>query len=214
MKEYGCISYEDNKSAFLAGRYGMSDNKTQDNNSIDGHELSDVTGYEASSDLMEAVLSHYVNHHKVVLQKLRHAKMATLQGMEEIKGMLDSAKEVSDNEAFREIQKYDETWDQVIARFRESGVGEDELKAIENMLLSIPHAIKKYYDTLVKNDALISALLAELDIEKYEKACELVREVQERPNPMSGLGPEEYDAVFAKAIEKVQKAYKIYNTSE
>ena len=35
--------------------------------------------------------------------------------------------------------------------------------------------------------------MAELEAEKYKRALRIVREVQSKPNPMSGLSPKDYD---------------------
>lgn len=46
---------------------------------------------------------------------------------------------------------------------------------------------------MLAQDKALQALIAQLADDKYMKAFALINEVQSRINPLTGLGPEEYD---------------------
>jgi len=145
---------------------------------------------EITEELLSYVLGHYIKHHKVVLTKLNHAQKATEESIAEIKQLL---KNIEETEEIKKIKLYDNMWGLIIETFRQSGVSEDELNNIENILLTIPETIKKYYDILIEKDKALQSLIKDLNSDKYQRAFEITNKVQANINPMSGLGPEEYE---------------------
>lgn len=152
---------------------------------------------DMANDLMAVVLEHYIRHHEVVFKKLHVAQEATVKSIEELENMSSSLRSKSGHN-IEDIRKYDHMWSAIIEMFKAHGATEDDLDRIEQVLLTIPRAIKQHYDMMVAQDQALQALIASLDTEEYKKAVKIINEVQSRPNPMSGLGPEEYKPVPSK----------------
>lgn len=148
---------------------------------------------DQAHELMHLVLEHYVTHHQVVFKKLEHAQNATVKSIKELEGMSASL-QAKAGHSVEDIRKYDHMWAAIIQMFKAHGATEDDLERIEQVLLTIPRAIKRHYDMMVEQDKALQKLIASLDTEEYRKACMIINEVQGRPNPMTGLGPEEYNA--------------------
>ena len=154
---------------------------------------NDLPDPEESHALMELVLEHYIKHHQSVLKKLVHAQHATMQSIREIEELNKEIQADENLQEFQTVRKYDKMWGQIIELFENSGLSETELHKVEDMLTTIPKVIKKYYEMLVQNDKILMQLINELNSEKYKKAIKIVNKVQQRPNLMTGLGPEEYE---------------------
>lgn len=155
----------------------------------------DLPDAETGQRLMELVLDHYVKHHGVVLRKLIHAQTATIQSLEEIDGAT-AKQEESLTDSLRElhvVKRYEEMWAEILDLFRSCCLSEPELQKIENLLVTVPKIIRKYYELLVQQDKVLQALIEELQAEKYKRAFAAVDQVQARPNPMTGLTSEIYD---------------------
>jgi hypothetical protein len=151
---------------------------------------------KASQEIMALVLDHYVKYHNVVLKKLQIAQEATAKSIGELKTLPEgqgAAREQVGNLDDAEI--YDEMWGDIIRIFKSHGISEEDMKKIEAILLIIPRQIKAHYDAIMAEDRALQVLIRKLNSDEYKKAYEIVREVQIRQNPMSGLGPEEYDDV-------------------
>lgn len=155
----------------------------------------DLIDPENAELLMGYVLEHYIKHTEVVFKKLGHARAATHEGIKEIDGDDKASKKME------EMQAYDEMWAKIIAMFEKSGVSEEELVRIEEILGRIPRLIKKYYDTLVEQDAILQELMKELQSEEYQQAIETVNRVQSEADLMSGLDPNEFD------LEEIKQAF-------
>lgn len=56
----------------------------------------------------------------------------------------------------------------------------------------MPRIIRKFYDVLVRKDEVLQILIAELDSDVYRQAIMRTSQIQNRPDPMSGLNPSEY----------------------
>ncbi len=153
---------------------------------------------------MEIVFDHYVKHHKVVLTKLGHAQSATAQSIQEINNLREQFELEDDTKNFSELQKYDAVWETIIQMFRRSGVSEEELAKIENILLTIPKAIRQYYDLLIQQDRMLQALIAELKHERYEKARAEIAKVQNFPDMMSGLPANEFEPINDHKAELIE----------
>jgi hypothetical protein len=158
------------------------------------HAYEHKEGAAQAEEATLAVMEHYVRHHEVVLRKLNHAHKATLDSIREIEEMMaelnDASAHVSE---LAEVRKYDSLWITIIDMFRQAGVSETELGKIEGVLGGIPRAIKTHYDALVAQDKVLLKMIEDLGAEKYRRAFEMIRQVQSKPNPMTGLSPYEYD---------------------
>lgn len=159
-----------------------------------GHSFSE----EKLQDAMLCVLEHHVKHHQIVFRKLGHAQKATTQSIEEMQEIISRLRNESQSRELTEIKKFDKLWQDVIELFENAGLSEEELFKIEDILLTIPKMIKKYYETLVVQDEILNKLSRELKDLDYDKSIKIVREVQDRPNPMTGLEPGIYDLETAK----------------
>ncbi len=152
----------------------------------------------ASKDLMEIVLQHYLKHHEIILKKLVHAQKATEMSMAQLREMSDA----------NNAENVDVMWAEIINMFRDFAASEDELFNIEDLLGTVPKTIKEPYEELVENDDELQKLKAELDSDEYKKAKEAVNRVQAEPNPMSGMTADEYakkaeDSDMVKALRFV-----------
>lgn len=144
--------------------------------------------------LMCSVLEYYIKHHDVVLKKLDHARDATKKSINEIDVVSKASILDVPDEQKQEIQAYDDMWMQIIEHFRDSGVSEDELIKIEEILTKIPRLIKKYYDLLVEQDHVLQKLMEELKSDEYQEALEITENIQSRTDSLSGLSPHEFDS--------------------
>lgn len=149
---------------------------------------NDITGLdkETSQEVMTLVLDHYIKYHGVVLKKLQIAQEATAQSIGEVASIVQPA---------QGAEKYDEMWGSIIGVFESHGVSEEDMKRIEDVLLIVPKQIKAHYDRIMEQDAELVALIEKLNSDEYQKAYEIVKDVQIKENPLSHLGPEEYDDV-------------------
>ena len=159
----------------------------------DSPESGDYPDAEMSHVLMEHVFEHYLKHHSVVLRKLVHAQDATLKSIQEIEELRKQIKADEAHHEFQTVKKYEKMWKQIIELFENSGLSEAEVQKVEDMLVTIPKVIKRYYEVLIQQDKVLHELIEELNSEKYKVALAAVKKIQSRPNLMTGLGPEEYE---------------------
>lgn len=158
------------------------------------HAFEHNEGAAQAEEATLAVMEHYIRHHEVVLRKLNHAHKATLDSIQEIEQMMAALDDATAHRhELAEVRKYDGLWITIIDMFRQAGVSETELGKIEGVLGGIPRAIKTHYDALVAQDKVLLKMIDDLGAEKYRRAFALIREVQSKPNPMTGLSPHEYD---------------------
>jgi len=151
----------------------------------------DLPDAKEADRLMDCAFEYYLKHYQVVQKKIVHARTATQQSMEEYEHTQGNSK---DSKEFQDMEKCDSLWHMITELFKNAGVAEDDLTKIESILLTIPRTIKQYYDTLIEQDKPLLLLVKELAAEKYKKACEIIENIQKRPNEMSGLDSKEYDA--------------------
>ena len=142
---------------------------TQQQTSLENRpeELDDETAYA----LTETVLSDYLALHKRVLHKLRHARQATLDTLEEINHFFELVK-LDDA-----IHQYSDMWDRDIKRFVGSGLTEDELHHIEDALDSVPLAVRAHYQMLLDSDPPPGM---DIDPEQRDRAYKIIREIYQK----------------------------------
>ncbi len=138
---------------------------------------------EHNKALTTTVLDHYLKHHELVLKKLLLVQKATQISIEKLTRLASGASP----------EEFDTIWDETIEMFKNCGVSEEELFAIEDVLVTIPKAIKDPYQTMIDEDDSVQALLKQINRQEYEKAMVAIKKVQSKTNPMSGLGPDEYE---------------------
>lgn len=172
---------------------------TGDETRLDINEIETLMGY---------ALEHYIKHYDAVLRKLEHAKSATQKSMDDVQKEKNPGAAQGGYAELDEIKAYGDMWGKVISLFRDAGVSEDELVRIESILGGMPKLIKKYYDILLLQDAVLQSLLRELESEKYRQALEVVSRIQSKPDAMSGLDAREFDF----ALEEKQKRAFIFRT--
>jgi len=155
-----------------------------------------AAGAETSEDeqeLVKSLLTHYMQHHETVLQKLKFAQDATLQSINEVRDVGEELQN-RDNTNLHEFSRFEKMWEEIIALFLEGGLAEDDIFAIEDMITNIPPDIKKHYNQLTQQDKSFLTLLEAMNHEAYRKARDVAIQVQDAPNPMTGMTKEEYEA--------------------
>lgn len=153
--------------------------------------MTEITG---KSDLTSIVLSYYLKHHDLVLRKLKHAQTATKESLKII--------EAADK---KHTQSLEHLWADILNLFEKFAPSEDELFQIEALLGKMPKTTKELYDKLVENDKAIQVLIEQMSTDTYLEAVKTITKIQSKPNPMSGLGPEEYALRKATKISDVIK---------
>lgn len=152
--------------------------------SLAPYEVGDV---ESAHALMACVFEHYRKHHEVVLRKLQHAQSATAQSIQEAheRRVTNTGGRNADRED--DVKICVAMWEVVIRTLRTHGLSEDELSAVEDILLEIPNRIRNYYHTLLEQDEDLQAAIEDLQSEKYKRAFVVVDKIQSRPDRFSGL---------------------------
>ena len=145
---------------------------------------------EAEQELVKSLLTHYMQHHETVLQKLKFAQDATLQSIQEVRDVEEELQS-RDNTNLHEFSRFEKMWEEIIALFLEGGLGEDDIFEIEDMITNIPPDIKKHYNQLTQQDKSFLTLLEAMNHEAYRKARDIAIKVQDGPNPMTGLTKED-----------------------
>ncbi|MCB1530787.1 MAG: hypothetical protein H6853_06460 [Rhodospirillales bacterium] len=157
--------------------------------------MTDMPDRETSHEVMKLVLDHYIKHHSVVLKKLQIAQEATAKNLEEIRGISGRLGAEEKDSPLDDARKYDDLWGSIISAFEEHGISEEDMKRIEDILLVIPRQIKVHYERIMEEDKALCRLIEKLNSPEYKKAYDIVKQVQAKENPMSHLGPEEYEDV-------------------
>lgn len=159
---------------------------------------------ETINHVMLLSFEHHQLHREILLQKLRHAKEATGQGLRVIESFsaIDHGQPIRE---FREIEDYEALWDSAIALFEDSFVPDDALEKIENLLSTIPFLIKKYYDVFVEHDIVLQQMIKQARAQKYAGALRCIKEIQNRPCLMSGLDPKEFTSALKISMERSLK---------
>ena len=154
----------------------------------------EVLDLKKTESVMACVLEHYLKHYDIVLKKLSHARDATKQSIKELDEISLNNEDSSDSDEDRVIvEAYDGMWDTVITQFRDAGATEEDLLKIEAVLEKIPRLIKKYYDTLVEQDALLQEIIKEIQAPKYAEAMKITKKIQGGTDMLSGLEPDEFE---------------------
>ena len=124
-----------------------------------------VMDKQQETELMLTVLSSYLDHHNLVLQKLILAQKATIMCVQELQEQFQGDPETVNN-----------TWSEIIQVFDDSGLTETELFSIEDIIGRIPKNIKLHYEALVNEDTQIAELKSKIDINAYKDAFTQIEE--------------------------------------
>lgn len=152
-----------------------------------------------AQDLLKRVMEYYNIHYDVVQKKLDHAQTATHESM----------KEANDWD-MKVIGSYDSAWKEIINMFQTCGMTQEELFEIERILGALPDNIRGHFERLIKMDRMLQTMMMTLKKLNYEEAMKTINQVQSQPNPLTGLGPEEYDLRPQATTEAKQvQAFKI-----
>lgn len=152
---------------------------------------------EEDQALVKSLLSHYMDHHEAVLQKLRFAQDATAKSIAEIQGIREELQS-HDNASIASFSKFEKMWEEIIEMFLKGGISEDDIFKIENLVTNIPEDIKKHYDDLTQQDKSFLTMIEALNHDAYRKARDVALEVQAKPNLLTGLTPDTYKAKSAE----------------
>lgn len=151
------------------------------------------TDKHGNDDPMMLVLDHYLKHHQIVLKKLRIAKQSTHISINEIKDIKERFDLKTEIKEFKDIDHMNDLWTEIISLFEHSGISEEELHEIEKVLITVPKAIKQHYVKLLEQDQELTKLIETIQSDRYQKAYKIVKDIQNEPNPMSGLEAKEYN---------------------
>ncbi len=157
---------------------------------------------EAAEHYAELALTYYMKYFEMVKEKLSIASEAT-----QVTG------KAAENGS--QLDYYAIEWDRILKKYIENGAAEEDLSQIENILVTIPWAIKENYDSLIAQSEKIKKIMEELSSEDYKEALQAVQDIQSRPNPLSGLIPEEYTEEEKRLSNHIQnEEMKIAKESE
>lgn len=172
----------------------------------DGLEIEAINS-EESLEMMQLVFNHYLNHHKAVFKKLHHARDATQKSYEELEHLTGDLRVSQDApQPLTRAHIYDTMWGNILDLFKDYGVTENELDAIDSILTDIPRQIKKHYEILIEQDRILKALISKLHTPEYQKALSLIQEVQERSETLTNDMDEN---LLAKTSERdISRAFK------
>ena len=151
--------------------------------------------------LMEKVVGHYLDHRQVVLKKLLAAHEATTQSIHEIKEICQRFGLSEKLEPFAEIMRHEHTWEGIIDVFQEAGVTEEELDRIEDVLVSIPRAIRDHYTTLIHQDRELASMINKLNSDEYKNAINKVRHIQSSAAELWDTGANETPTFHSQAFQ-------------
>lgn len=129
---------------------------------------------EESQDMLNILFEHYIQHHEIVLKKLKLAQEAT--GKSEQENAADA----------------DALWKEVIGLFANSGMSGEEMSKIEGMMKILPKDIETHFEELSQNDTELQKMEEALDQTGYERAHQTASDLQAQPNPLSGMKAEDY----------------------
>lgn len=144
---------------------------------------------------LELVLEHFLQHTKIVRKKLEIAKEATAQGIEDIEKVCQAYDFDDSMPVLKNVRSYESMWDEILEKFQKHGTSADELHKIEDILMTIPTTIKTHYESLLSQNKRLEEAIDALNGAAYQEAFALAHEIQSRPNPMSGLTAEDYEAL-------------------
>lgn len=147
-----------------------------------------------AASLMKTTLQHYATHRKVVLRKLALAQKAAAahskeQSLSEAKGFLGKMKA----KIAPEETEVNPLWSEITLLFSVKTIYEDDLFYIEELLAKMPAAMKTHFQSICSDDKELRELTNELDHDGYRAAKERITEVQKFENPITGLGPDDYE---------------------
>lgn len=149
-------------------------------------------------DILGRVMKHYTVHYDVILKKLDHAQTATNISME-----------AANDWDMKVIGQYDSAWKEIIQMFQTCGITQEELFEIEKILDALPESIRVHFERLIKLDKMLQTMMATMQKLNFEDAIKTIAEVQEEPNPLSGLTSNEYEEELHKEKQPKVKAFKI-----
>lgn len=137
------------------------------------------------------VLEHFLQHTKIVHEKLHVAKEATAQGIEDIEKVCQAYDFDEEMPVLKSVKSYEIMWDDILDKFQTHGISAKELEKIEQILTTIPTTIRVHYETLISQHKWLEDAIDALNSPEYYAAFALADEIQARPNPMSRLTVDE-----------------------
>lgn len=158
---------------------------------------------EEAFSLTHMLLDHYLNHHKIVLAKLKFAQNATKHCIDEVNQTHKKVKTL-DNTNIHTFKDFDKMWEDILDAFIQGGIGEDELFKIEKLITSMPRDIKEHYNDLSAQDKTFLTLVGDLNTNAYRKAKEKVTKLQAQPNALNGKTPADYAAATKAEGPKIE----------
>lgn len=156
---------------------------------------------EASKTVTHVLLDSYTKQHEIILSKLQIAKTATSRSIDEIRKTHDKVKSL-DNQTISKFNDFDQMWNDIIDLFMNSGVSEEALDQIDDIIAKMPKDIKSHYQDLTQQDKSFLTLVESLNKEAYTKARKKVAKLQEQPNPLNGKSALDYKGGQSKPDDK------------
>lgn len=144
---------------------------------------------EQSAAMISTLFGHYITHHELVARQLKFAQTATKESIEQQENVaIEAASQMVG------LRGFDAIWQEIIEMFRCGGVSEAELFKIEKIIQTMPVAIRGKFDNMSSADNDYNQLHRSLDTEGYNSAKTVAQNLEQQPNPMSGLTGSDYDA--------------------
>ncbi|MCB9989103.1 MAG: hypothetical protein H6868_07200 [Rhodospirillales bacterium] len=156
---------------------------------------------EVAHEAMAHLMDHYLNTHQMVMKKLCHARDATQQRLDDIESAETGGVELAIIQQYKQLG---DLWTSLVALFERSALSVEEMEAVDGAIGIIPKSIKRYYDTLVRMDTDLMALITKMASEEYQtayhEAKKVTEKVQQGRNLLSGLSPDEYEPAAARDL--------------
>lgn len=168
--------------------------KTPDAPSGAVKDMSPIDGIDSAEDehaLVKSLLGHYLQHQEAVLKKLEFAQDATLKSIQEIRDVGEDLK-TRDNTNLHDFSRLETMWAEIIDLFVTGGLSEEDIFKIEGLITNIPEDVKAHYTDLTQQDKSFLTMIEAMNHDAYRKARGLAIQVQEAPNPMTGMTRNDY----------------------
>jgi hypothetical protein len=154
-------------------------------------------GFDSRAELADCLKEYQSVHTDVVLRKLKHARTATLQTVQDLDIPLEKVKKSSH---YSMLKKNDRYWQAIIEWFKDASPSLEALQKIEETLKKLPTNIRKYYKALVKEDGVLQKLISTMSSARFENALKAFASIVE---PQQHAEP----AVIRAAPQENIKAY-------
>ena len=158
-----------------------------------------------SKDLTALLLDHYLKHHEVVLKKLHFAKDATNICVEQLRETTDKLK-AEDKKDLSLKNEFEKMWAEILEQFVEGGIAEEDLAKIETVIETIPSDIKAHYNDLTSKDQEFLDLVESMNVSAYKAAKAMANKAQSKPNILSGMTAQDYQAAVKKPAAEAPQA--------